>query len=73
MDHSTWQTQKQSNKHANSRSMMQEKKNFELGENICAVYSTETINTNQVCPKQNSVESKLSQSGDVVMINPAIT
>jgi hypothetical protein len=41
---------------------------FELAGNTWAVYSTRTINTNQVCPSKNSVTARHIQSGYTVPV-----
>jgi hypothetical protein len=43
---------------------------FELAENTWAVYSTGTINTNQVCQAKNSIQTRQINSGDTVTIEP---
>ncbi len=45
-------------------------KMFEVAKNTWAVYSTGTINPNQICPNQNSVKSRLIQSGETIMVDP---
>ena len=42
---------------------------FELAENTWAVYSTGTINTNQVCHAKNTIQTCQIKSGDTVTIN----
>ncbi len=65
-----WPTQKQSRTRASSRLPKPVKKIFELAENTWAVYSTGMVNTNQVCANQNSVKSRLTQSGETIMVDP---
>jgi hypothetical protein len=43
---------------------------FELAENTWAVYSTGTINTNQVCQSKNSIQTRQINSGDTVTVEP---
>jgi hypothetical protein len=43
---------------------------FELAENTWAVYSTGTINTNQVCQARNSIQTRQINSGDTVTLEP---
>jgi hypothetical protein len=42
---------------------------FELAENTWAVYSTGTINTNQVCQAKNTIQTRQIKSGDTVSID----
>jgi hypothetical protein len=41
---------------------------FELAENTWSVYSTGTINTNQVCQARNTIQTCQINSGDMVMV-----
>jgi hypothetical protein len=43
---------------------------FELSENTWAAYSTGTINTNQVCQTENTIQTQQIKSGDMVSIDP---
>jgi hypothetical protein len=43
---------------------------FELAENTWAVYSTGTINTNQVCQARNTIQTRQINSGDTVTVEP---
>ena len=43
---------------------------FELAENTWAVYSTGTINTNQVCQAKNSIQTRQINSGDTITVEP---
>jgi len=43
---------------------------FELAENTWAVYSTGTINTNQVCQAKNSIQTCQINSGDTITVEP---
>jgi len=43
---------------------------FELAENTWAVYSTGTINTNQVCQARNTIQTRQINSGDPVTVEP---
>jgi hypothetical protein len=43
---------------------------FELAENTWAVYSTGTINTNQVCQANNMIHTRQIKSGDTIKIDP---
>jgi hypothetical protein len=43
---------------------------FELAENTWAVYSTGTINTNQVCQAKNSIQTLQINSGDTITVEP---
>jgi len=43
---------------------------FELAENTWAVYSTGTINTNQVCQAKNTIQTCQINSGDTVTVEP---
>jgi hypothetical protein len=43
---------------------------FELTENTWAVYSTRTINTNQVCQAKNTIQTCHINSGDTVTVEP---
>jgi hypothetical protein len=45
-------------------------KTFELAENTWAVYSTGTINTNQVCQAKNTIQTRQINSGDTVTVEP---
>jgi hypothetical protein len=43
---------------------------FEFAENTWAVYSTGTINTNQVCQAKNTIQTRQINSGDTVTVEP---
>jgi hypothetical protein len=43
---------------------------FELAENTWAVYSTGTINTNQVCQARNTIQTRQINSGDTNTVEP---
>jgi hypothetical protein len=43
---------------------------FELAENTWAVYSTGSINTNQVCQARNTIQTNQINSGDTVTVEP---
>ena len=43
---------------------------FEFAENTWAVYSTGTINTNQVCQARNMIQTRQINSGDTVTVEP---
>jgi len=43
---------------------------FELAENTWLVYSTGTINTNQVCQAKNTMQTHQINSGDMVTVKP---
>ena len=43
---------------------------LELAENTCAVYSTGTINMNQVCQAKNTIQTHQISSGDTVTVEP---
>jgi hypothetical protein len=43
---------------------------FEFAENTWAVYSTGTINTNQVCQARNMIQTHQMNSGDTVTVEP---
>jgi hypothetical protein len=43
---------------------------FKLAENTWAVYSTGTINTNQVCQAKNTIQTRQINSGDTVTVEP---
>jgi hypothetical protein len=43
---------------------------FELAENTWAVYSTGTINTNQVCQAKNTIQTRQINSGETVTVEP---
>jgi hypothetical protein len=43
---------------------------FELAENTWEVYSTGTINTNQVCQAKNMIQTHQINSGDMVTVGP---
>ncbi len=43
---------------------------FELAENTWAVYSTGTINTNQVCQARNTIQTRQINSGDTITVEP---
>jgi hypothetical protein len=43
---------------------------FELAENTWAVYSTDTINTNEVCQARNTIQTRQINSGDTITVDP---